>query len=148
MKKKLVVLVSIALVMCSLLCACACSHCLGNGKIPCTNSKCKDGYIICNECNGTEKINVKQCFRCDGLGHKSVACPKCNGLGKVQNPFTWEYFTCEMCGGHLVCQETCKECDGKGEFYDKCTNCEQGSLGECTTCHGEGAVDCPYCQGE
>ena len=58
MKKKLVVLLSVVLVMCGLLCACGtCRTCNDEGKILCTNSDCMDGNIRCDECNGTSKIN-------------------------------------------------------------------------------------------
>ena len=151
MKKKLVVLLSLVLVMCSSLCACGsgiCATCNDEGEILCTNKDCFDGIIrSCDECNGTMRVNVEDCDSCKN-GSNLVDCPTCDGTGKVTNPITWQEFTCKACGGKTFVNETCDRCDGEGSTYDECENCTREGEGECPTCKGEIMIDCPDCEKE
>ena len=139
MKKKLVVL-SLILVMCSMLCACACRTCDEEYSINCPD--CYHGCLRCDEC-----LSYHTCDECYD-GKNTIVCPVCNALGKVRNPMTWEEFECMGCNGKGQVEEECEECDGWGVNYDDYDECskeyEKGDL-TCPTCEGKGEIDCPDC---
>ena len=149
MKKKLVVLLSLVLVMCTLLCACGvCRTCEGEKVIECPEKECISGDIKCDICDGTHQLNYEDCGNCKG-GYNYEECPKCNGLGQITNPITWEKFTCPVCDRDLIIKVDCEECKGEGGFFDECENCNfAGNVADCENCDGKGKIDCPDCEEE
>lgn len=131
--KKIIALLMVVILGLSL-CACEnkyCEVCNNTGKLECMECNAL-GMYNCRECNGG-KVN---CSKCDGDGtYLFEFCDECVN-GRIQNPITWEWFTCSNCGGDREIPADCPQCDGKG-YLDE----------NCTTCNGEGKYTCPDCNG-
>jgi DnaJ-class molecular chaperone len=71
----------------------------------------------CDDCEGTGRI---ECKECEGKGTLEKDCEECDGEGHLGTGTQ-----CLECGGEGSVEESCAECDGQGEV-------------ECETCQGTG----------
>ena len=97
-----------------------------NHKETCQSCYSNDGYVNCEECDGTGEVDCEECNgigeidcdECDGSGidpdNDEEECNNCNGAGKrtCYNCHGNETESCQKCRDGLV---TCDECDGNGE---------------------------------
>ena len=120
-----------------------CKACSGTGRRPCTNRKCRDGWVEektintltpktaltrrvkCPMCQGTATLECKPC-----RGRGAVACEDCKGAGLA--------VPCRTCGGEGVVP--CKACRKRRSAA------EDGSA--CPVCRDSGSMLCGRCQGD
>jgi hypothetical protein len=110
-----------------------CDKCNGSGKIDfCDNVSCNNGYIHCRRCVGDGvESSGKVCLQCQGNG--LVLCDRCNGepsslrnCYKCEGEKYLEMITCRQCG---------KELNEDDEYY----SFGKGEL-KCIECWGAGGI--------
>jgi hypothetical protein len=99
-----------------------------NHKEICQSCYGNDGYINCEECDGTGEVN---CHICDGVGE--IDCEECNGSGIDSDNDEEE---CRDCNG--AGKTTCYGCHGNET--ESCQNCIDG-LVTCDECDGSGEIE-------
>lgn len=130
------------------------------GEIAC--GKCK-GTKLCVKCQGVDSRLSKRCRECEGMtcrpcsgaglcrscmGYKTVACPKCRGVGNVREV---SRASCPSCGGRGFKEGLRRS--GGGSSPMRCTRCggagtvETGTLKDCVNCAGKGRIACVACAG-
>lgn len=45
------------------------------------------------------------------------------------------------------CERTCPDCEGKGQIFEKCQECNGRGKIKCSTCHGDRILKCSQCGG-
>jgi hypothetical protein len=110
-----------------------CIVCGGKKKVKCNFSKygfskCDNGSLICNSCQGTG-----DCKECSGSGD----CRTCQGSGKNYQPTAT--YNCRVCDG----SGKCFKCKGSGY----CRNCKGNGNEKCSNCDGTGQMKCDACTG-
>eukprot|EP01083_Nonionella_stella_P177323 622883_1 len=101
----------------------ACTHCDGNGIF---------NTYDCAQCDGSGTYqHYKQCITCYGNGICEFICTECTqGTVEVQ---------CDCDGGYGFWGEFCYECDGEGQIYHQCDNCNGGIVDDdCQSCNATG----------
>ena len=93
-----------------------------------------NGYGTCFKCGGTGNITL-ECRACSGSGQHRKTCFCCRGSGRIERDAK-PCFACEGTG--VKKGQTCKKCNGTGEFKPAisqvCKKC--GGYGTFTeTCH-------------
>lgn len=128
--------------------AAVCNHCLGEGKVRCTNCHgVKEVRFPCGKCGGKGKYHPPGLVIPPNANPRRyersfVNCLQCKGSGFEK------VIRCERCKeGYL----TCKQCDGKPkpapDFSDIC------GVAPCPDCDGDGCIfrnvrwACPSCLG-
>ena len=115
-----------------------CKVCNGRGKI---DEQIQNTQSRCTHCNGVGSVN--EYIPCDNVlcDHGQIyvkeivkkKCIQCLGTGQIRK------------GGDMSIPETCKSCNGKGEFADQsdktilCNKCNNGQITKtktCTYCYG------------
>jgi len=151
-----------------------CDTCLGKGKVITTSHDCEtcggegtllaldggvpvvatcpdcggDGVrkVICEDCNGTGKVDGKECETCEGTKKvayevaEEVECPDCQddyGIGTGILHADEECPNCNGDGKILTKTPVCKDCKGKGTVVDL----ETLTVVACPTCAGEGVIN-------
>ncbi len=123
-----------------------CKACAGTGRKPCTNRKCRDGWVEekpgntltpqtalarrvkCPVCQGTGAVN---CQPCRGKG--AVACARCKGAGLAA--------PCRTCGGEGVSEcRTCRTRRHAADDTSLCPKCRNSGWMLCERCKGDGVV--------
>ena len=139
-----------------------CDHGHIEELVSCTNH-CKDGWICsdtCSVCDGKGSYgSTFNCGSCGGTGWitetKYKYCPYCYNASTGNfhlNP------NCSYCRGvgaiFYDTKKTCPECNGKGNTFEKCSNCQgTGYLtrSKCSVCNGDGKMwtvrICSACNG-
>jgi hypothetical protein len=118
-----------------------CRKCGAVGSRPCSNGRCKQGWVVervTAGLEGQEDLQRKvKCRTCAGTGRE--ICVACGGKCNVP---------CAVCTGTGE-RPVCGRCDGAG--FLPCPRCAGGgdSRGvRCTTCAGEGVQLCSVCRGD
>lgn len=91
---------------------------------PCEACFINNGYINCDECDGTGELN---CDECDG--HGTLTCETCYGSGI--DPESED-------------DEECWDCNGSGDRT--CWKCNGNEITDCPECV-DGLVNCEECDG-
>ncbi len=97
----------------------------------CRNAWCKNGWKVCQSCNGKK---TSTCGKC--AGKKKLTCSNCDGEKKI---------TCKKCNGEK--KITCKKCNGNK--FLTCKKCDGHKTIVCSKCYGDkaryGLIDCEAC---
>ena len=117
-----------------------CPKCHALGTRPCSNGRCKQGWVVEKVAGGLNKEDLRRkvkCPTCGGTGRE--ACVTCGGRGNVPCP------DCSGTGDRPVCSR----CDGSGLIAcSKCAGSGAVRGARCTTCGGEGVQVCSVCKGD